>query len=69
MSIPRNPLIFNFFGHDPYLPYLTTFVKPKLRYLGSDEGMTWPHKLCQTYMLAAPNTKEAHSKQKHENVP
>ena len=27
------------------------------------------NKLRQTYMLAALNTKEAHSKQKHDNIP
>ena len=63
---------FLYFGCDPYLPHLATFLQPKLRYLGSDEGMTNLDKLGQTYMLAALNTKEAHSKQKcdkHSDVP
>ena len=57
---------FLYFGCDPYLPHSATFLQPKLRYLGSDEGMTHLNKLHQTYMLTALNTKEAHSKQKHE---
>ena len=54
------------FGCNPYLPHLAAFLQPKLRYLGSDEGMTHLNKLHQTYMLAVLNTKEAHSKQKHD---
>ena len=48
------------------------FLLPKLRYLGSDKGMTCLHKLRHTYMLTAPNTKEVHSEQKcdkHDDVP
>ena len=42
---------FLYFGCDPYLPHLTMFLQPKLRYLGSDEGMSCLDKLRQTYML------------------
>ena len=31
---------FLYFGCNPYLPHLTTFQQPKLRYLGTDKGMT-----------------------------
>ena len=44
------------------------FLQSKLRYLGSDEGMTNLNKLWQTYILTALNTKEAHSKQKHDDI-
>ena len=57
---------FLYFGCDPYLPHLATFLQPKLRYLGSDEGMNCLNKLRQTYMLRALITKEAHSKEKHD---
>ena len=63
---------FLYFGCDPYLPHLATFLQPKLRYLGLDEGMTNLNKLCQTYMIVVLNTQEEHSKQKcgkHNNVP
>ena len=63
---------FLYCGCNPHLPHLATFLQPKLRYLGSDEGMTCLDKLYQTYMLTALNTKEAHSKQKqdkHDDVP
>ena len=48
-------------------PLLTTpgsILQPKLRYLGLDKGIICLDKLRQAYMLAALNTKEAHSKQK-----
>ena len=51
------------FWMQPYLPYLAAFLQPKLRYLGSDEGMNCLDKLRQAYMLGALNTREAHSKQ------
>ena len=54
---------FLYFGCDPYLPHLTAFLQPKLRYLGSDVGMTYLEKLRQAYTLAALNAKEAHFKQ------
>ena len=63
---------FLYFGCDPYLPHLAEFLQPKLRYLGSDEGMIHIDKLRQAYTLAALNTKEAHSKQnkdKYDDVP
>ena len=63
---------FLYFGCDPYLPHLAAFLKPKLRYLGSDEGMICPDKLRQASILAALNIKEAHSKQnkeKYDDVP
>ena len=53
---------FLYFGCDPYLPHVAAFLQPKLRYLGLDEDMTYLDKLQQAYMLAALNTKEAHSK-------
>ena len=63
---------FLYFGCDPYLPYLAAFLQPKLRYLGSDKGMTCLDKLEQAYMLAALNTKEAQAKQntdKYDDIP
>ena len=63
---------FLYFGHNPYLPHLAAFLQPKLRYLGSDEGMTQPDKLRLTYMLAALNTKQAYSKHirdKYDDIP
>ena len=36
---------FLYFGCDPYLPHLAKFFQPKLRYLGSDEGITHIDKL------------------------
>ena len=63
---------FLYFGCDPNLPLPATFLKAKLRYLGSDEGMSCLNKLRQTYMLAVLNTKESCSKQKcgkHDNAP
>ena len=68
----QESLHFLYFGHDPYLPHLTAFLQPKLRYLHSDEGMTHLDKLWQAYMLAALNTKESCSKQnkdKYDDVP
>ena len=59
----KESLHFLYFGCDPYLPHLVAFLQPKLRYLSSGKGMTHLDKLGQTYMLAAINTKEAHSKQ------
>ena len=61
-----------YFGHDPYLPHLASFLQPKLIYLSSDKGMICLDKLRQAYMLAALNTKEAHSKQdndKYNDIP
>ena len=63
---------FFYFGYDPFLLHFAMFLQPKLRYLGSNEGMTHLGKLGQTDMLTALNTKEAHSKQKcdkHDNIP
>ena len=57
---------FLYFGCDPYLPHLATFLQLKLRYLDSEEGMTYHNKLQRTYKLPALNTKKAHSKQKHD---
>ena len=43
---------FLYFRCDPYLPHFTAFLQPKLRYLGSDEGMmqldkcNMGHKIC-----------------------
>ena len=54
---------FLYFGHDPYLPHLAAFLQPKLRYLGSDKGITCLDKLRQTYMLASLDAEEAHSQQ------
>ena len=45
---------------------LAAFLQPKLRYLGSDKGMIHLDKLRQAYILAALNTREAHSKQSKE---
>ena len=59
------------FGCDPYLPNLATFLQPKLRYLGSNEGMTYIDKLRQDHMLAALNIKDAcskQSKQKYDDI-
>ena len=45
---------------------------PKLRYLGSDEGMTHLDKLRQAYMLVVLHTNEVHSKQnidKYDDIP
>ena len=52
-----------YFGFDPYLTHLAAFLQPKVRYLGSDEGMIHLNKLRQVYMLAALNMREVHSKQ------
>ena len=63
---------FLYFGSDPYLPHLAALLQPKLRYLGSDKGMTLLDKLRQTYMLDTLSTKEAHSKQnteKYNDIP
>ena len=52
--------------------HLAAFLQPKLRYLGSDKGIICLDKLRQAYMLAALNTKEAHSyqsKQKYDDIP
>ena len=71
MSTPRNPP-FLYFRWDPYLSHLAAFLQPKLRYPGSDEGMTHLDKLRQAYMLVALNTKEACSKQnidKYNDIP
>ena len=56
------------------LTYLTLQLSysQNLRYLGSNEGMTHLHKLRQTYMLTALNTKEAHSqhdRDKYDDIP
>ena len=53
---------------DPYLPHLAACLQPKLRYLVLDEGIINLDKLSHAYMLAALNTKEAHSKQGIENM-
>ena len=56
----------------PYLPHLAAFLQPKLRYLGSDQGMICLDKLRQAYMLASLNMRAAHwkeSKQKYDDVP
>ena len=69
---PQESPHFLYFGCDPYLPHLAAFLQPKLRYLGSDKGMTHLDKLRQAYMLAALNTKEACSKQnidKYDDIP
>ena len=60
------------FGPDSYLPHLAALLQPKLRCLGLDKAMIYLDKLRQTYMLAALNTKEAHSKQnkdKYDDIP
>ena len=47
-------------------------MQPKLRYLGSEEGMTCLDKLQEMYKLAALNTNKACSKQKcdkHDDDP
>ena len=62
MNIHKNHHTSCIFGCDPYLPHLAAFLQPKLRYLGSDEGMIHLDKLRQAYMLAALNMREAHSK-------
>ena len=59
----QESLHFLYFGCDPYVPHLEALLQPKLRYLGSDKCMIHLDKLRQAYMLAALNTKEAHSKQ------
>ena len=66
MSIPRNSPIY--YTLDVTHIYLTLqpFFQPKLKYLGSDEGMANLDELGQTYMLAALNTKEACSKQNRD---
>ena len=68
----QESLHFLYFGCDPYLPHLATFLQPKLRYLGSDKGMICLDKLRQVYMLAALTMKEIHSKQitqRYDDVP
>ena len=63
---------FLYFGCDPYLPHFAAFLQPKIRYLGSAEGMIHLENLRQAYMLAALNAREVHSKQskqKYDNVP
>ena len=67
VSTPRN--LPTSYTSDVTHIYLTLQLSysPKLRYLGSDEGMTCLDKLRQAYMLAALNTKEAHSKQNRDN--
>ena len=63
---------FLYFRHDPYLPHLTAFLQPKLRYLGSNEGVMHLDKLKQAYMLAALKTKEGCFKQnieKYDDIP
>ena len=57
-----------YFGCDTYLPQLAAFLKPKLRYLGSDEGMMCLDKLKQACMLAALNTKDACSKENKRKI-
>ena len=52
-----------YFGCDPYLQHQAAFLEPKLGYLGLDKGMICLNTLRQVYMLAALNTKDAHSKQ------
>ena len=59
---------FLYFGHEPYLPHLAPFLQPKLRYLDSDKGMICLDKLKQAYMLAAWNTKDAHTKQSKQKI-
>ena len=47
-------------------------LQPKLRYLGSDEGMIHLDKLRQDYMLVALHMKKAcskQSKQKYDDMP
>ena len=51
---------FLYSGCDPYLLHLAAFLQPKIRYLGSDEGMICLDKLGQAYMLAALNMKDGH---------
>ena len=71
MNMPKNHHIL-YFGCDPYLPHLSAFLQPKLRYLGLDEDMIPLEKSKQAYMLAALDMREAHSKQseqKHDNEP
>ena len=63
---------FLYFGCDPYSPHLAALLQHKLSYLGSDESMIHLAKLRQTYMLAALNMREGHSKeskQKYNDVP
>ena len=58
---------FLYFGCNPCLPHLATKIK-----IFGLKGMTCLDKLRQTYILAELNTKEAHSKQKHDkhdNIP
>ena len=68
----QESLHFLYFRCEPYFPHLAAFLQPKLKYLGSDEGIIHLDKLRQGYMLAALNTKEAQSKQsgeKYDNIP
>ena len=57
----------------PLFATSSSIVQHTVRYLGSDKGMVCLDKLRQAYMLAAPNTKEALSKQnkkeKYDDVP
>ena len=68
VSTPRNHPTF----YTLDVTHICLTLQPKLRYLGSEEGMTCLDKSRQTYMLAALKTKETCSKQnadKYNDIP
>ena len=63
---------FLYFGCGLYLPHLTTFLQPKLGYLGSGESITCLRETMRNIHACSTQYKRACSKQKcdkHDDVP